>query len=314
MKAILIGVLAALFFAVTFVFNHMMADEGGAWYFSASLRFIFMLPFLWLIVFIKGRTKVVTQHIKHHQRSWLIWSVLAFVLFYAPLTFAAEYSPGWLISGTWQITIICGMLLAPLFVEKIVIQGKERVVRHQIPWRSLFISGIMFIGIIIIQIPQARHIEMQVFLLGFLPILIAAVCYPLGNRKMMQVVNGEIGTIERVYGMTLVTIPIWITIFVIGVVIEGFPTFNQVIQSFVVALFSGIIATVLFFYATNLVKDNQDQLAAVEATQSLEVVFAIIGEMILMGLPLPNGLSMIGVGLIIVGMCIYSFIDKIFRF
>ena len=37
MRAILIGILAALFFAVTFVFNHLMANEGGSWYFSSSL-------------------------------------------------------------------------------------------------------------------------------------------------------------------------------------------------------------------------------------------------------------------------------------
>ncbi|WP_323708106.1 multidrug resistance efflux transporter family protein [Mammaliicoccus sciuri] len=311
MKAILIGVLAALFFAVTFVVNHMMANDGGSWYFSSSLRFIFMLPFLYLFVLIKGRTKFVLKYIQQEKKAWFIWSAVGFVLFYVPITFSAEYSPGWLISGTWQITIICGMILAPLFVETVVINGKETIVRHKIPWRSLLISNNMFIGIIIIQIPQASQIKLNLFLLGFLPILIAAFSYPLGNRKMMQVVNGELGTIERVFGMTLVTLPIWIVIFVVGVLKEGLPSSSQVVQAFIVALFSGIIATILFFYATNIVKDNQEQLAAVEATQSLEVVFAIIGEMILLGLPLPNGLSMIGIALIIIGMCIYSFIDHI---
>lgn len=68
MKAILIGVLAALFFAVTFVVNHMMANDGGSWYFSSSLRFIFMLPFLYLFVLIKGRTKFVLKHIQQEKR------------------------------------------------------------------------------------------------------------------------------------------------------------------------------------------------------------------------------------------------------
>nr|WP_263313942.1 multidrug resistance efflux transporter family protein [Mammaliicoccus sp. Marseille-Q6498] len=311
MRAILIGILAALFFAVTFVLNHMMASEGGSWYFSSSLRFIFMLPFLYLFVALKGRTLIVLKHIKNNKKEWFIWSFVAFVLFYAPLTFAAEYSPGWLISGTWQMTIICGMLLAPFFTEHVMVDGKKILVRHKIPWKSLLISSIMFIGIMIIQIPQASGIQINIFLLGFLPILVAAFSYPLGNRKMMNVVNSEINTIERVFGMTLVTIPVWVVIFIIGCMVEGLPTSNQVTQSFIVALFSGIIATILFFYATNLVKDNQEKLAAVEATQSLEVVFTIIGEMILLGLPLPNSLSMVGVVLIIVGMCVYSFIDKL---
>ncbi|MBF0748434.1 multidrug resistance efflux transporter family protein [Mammaliicoccus lentus] len=311
MRAILIGILAALFFAVTFVFNHLMANEGGSWYFSSSFRFIFMLPFLWLIVVIKGKTGHVLKHISMYKSSWFIWSFFAFVLFYAPLTFAAEYSPGWVISGTWQITIICGMLLAPLFIDKVKVSGETILVRNKIPWRSLAISSIMFVGIIIIQIPQASKIHLNIFLLGFLPIIIAAFCYPLGNRKMMSVVKHDIGTIERVFGMTLVTMPVWFIIFGIGYIKHGLPSSNQVTQSFIVALFSGIIATVLFFYATNLVKDDQEKLAGVEATQSLEVVFAIIGEMILLGLPIPGPLSMLGVALIIIGMAIYSFIDSL---
>lgn len=169
----------------------------------------------------------------------------------------------------------------------------------------------MFVGIIIIQIPQASEIHLNIFLLGFLPIIIAAFCYPLGNRKMMSVVKHDIGTIERVFGMTLVTMPVWFIIFGIGYIKHGLPSSNQVTQSFIVALFSGIIATVLFFYATNLVKDDQENLAGVEATQSLEVVFAIIGEKILLGLPIPGPLSMLGVALIIIGMAIYSFIDSL---
>lgn len=311
MRAISIGVLASLFFAITFVLNHMMAKEGGSWLFSSSLRFMFMLPFLWIIVAIKGNISTVFNHINKNKKEWFVWSTVAFVFFYAPLTFAAEFSPGWLISGTWQITIISGMLLAPLFVEKIMINNEERFIRHKIPWRSLLISSIMILGIIIIQVPQFSEISIHTFLLGFVPVLIAAFSYPLGNRKMMEVVKNEIGTIERVFGMTIITIPIWGVIFGIGYVTDGLPSSVQVLQSFIVALFSGIIATVLFFYATNIVKDNQEKLAAVEATQSLEVVFAIIGEMLLLSLPLPGILSLIGVALIVIGMVIYSFIDHV---
>ncbi|MCY8260530.1 multidrug resistance efflux transporter family protein, partial [Bacillus spizizenii] len=50
MKAIVIGILASLFFAVTFILNRAMELSGGSWLWSASLRFIFMVPFLCLIV------------------------------------------------------------------------------------------------------------------------------------------------------------------------------------------------------------------------------------------------------------------------
>lgn len=46
MTEIIIGILAALFFAVTFILNHAMELDGGSWLWSASLRYFFMLPFL----------------------------------------------------------------------------------------------------------------------------------------------------------------------------------------------------------------------------------------------------------------------------
>ena len=156
MKEIGIGILAALFFAVTFILNHSMELEGGSWLWSASLRYFFMLPFLIVIVAIRGKNgfQVLLIEMKAKPYLWLLWSFIGFVLFYAPLTFAAAYSPGWLVSGTWQFTIIAGILLAPLFVT--VMNGKT--VQAKIPITSLAISSIIVIGILCIQIPQAKSV------------------------------------------------------------------------------------------------------------------------------------------------------------
>lgn len=116
MKAISIGVLGALFFSITFILNHAMSSDGGSWLFSASLRFIFMFPFLFVIVMFKQRHHVIVLHIKQHFWMWLLWSSFGFVFFYVPITFVSNYSPG---SATWQLTIICGLLLAPFFYEYI---------------------------------------------------------------------------------------------------------------------------------------------------------------------------------------------------
>ncbi len=35
--------------------------------------------------------------------------------FYAPLSFAGAFGPGWLVASTWQITIVAGILLTPFF-------------------------------------------------------------------------------------------------------------------------------------------------------------------------------------------------------
>ena len=73
------------------------------------------------------------------------------VLFYAPLTFAGDYGPSWLIAGTWQITIIAGILVTPLFYSMIENNGNLEKVRNKIPKKSLFISTIILFGIILMQ-------------------------------------------------------------------------------------------------------------------------------------------------------------------
>lgn len=62
--------------------------------------------------------------------SWL-WSVVALVLFYAPLTYAAAFSPGWLVAGTWQLTILAGVLLTPLFFITIKTKDDTQRVRQK---------------------------------------------------------------------------------------------------------------------------------------------------------------------------------------
>ena len=60
MREIWIGILASLFFAVTFVLNRTMELSGGSWLWSASLRYFFMVPFLIAIVAYRkglGQTK-----------------------------------------------------------------------------------------------------------------------------------------------------------------------------------------------------------------------------------------------------------------
>ena len=57
----------------------------------------------------------------------------------------------------------------------------------------------------------------------------------------------------------------------------GLPSGGQILQSLIVAVFSGVVATLLFFEATNLVKHNHKQLAVVEATQAGEVLFTLLG-------------------------------------
>jgi len=309
MRPIVLGILAAFFFAFTFVLNRSMELSGGSWIWSASLRYVFMLPFLFIIVYFRKNWHGVKVEIKKAPGQWTTWSFVGFVLFYAPLSFAAAYGPGWLIAGTWQITIISGSLLAPLFIKTILTPEGPLEVRGQIPFRGLVMSLIILAGIVLMQINQAQHISFGTLMLSVIPVLVASFAYPLGNRKMMDLVGGRLDAYQRVLGMTLMSMPFWILLSVYGVMTVGWPSASQTFQAFIVSLSSGVIATVLFFQATDLVKGDMGKLAAVEATQSGEVLFAAAGEVIFLSTPLPSGISMAGLVLVIGGMMLHSYVS-----
>ena len=125
---------------------------------------------------------------------------------------------------------------------------------------------------------------------------------------MMRVCNGELTTTQRVFGMTLCSMPVWITLSLVALMTSGMPSGNQVMQSSIVALFSGVIATILFFKATDLTKSNAHNLAIVEATQAGEVLFTVLGEIFILGGAIPSMIGIIGLLVIIIGMLLNSLI------
>lgn len=63
-RALWYGILGALFFAFTFIFNRSMNLSGGSWMWSASLRYLFSLPMLAVLVWRKGELVGVLSAIK----------------------------------------------------------------------------------------------------------------------------------------------------------------------------------------------------------------------------------------------------------
>jgi drug/metabolite transporter (DMT)-like permease len=309
MRPILLGILAAFFFAFTFIINRSMELDGGSWIWSASLRYFFMIPFLLLLVYGRKNLKPLLIEMKKNPRSWLLWSFVGFGLFYAPICFSAAYAPGWLIASTWQMTIISGSLLAPLFFENVMTQNGPIQVKGRIPFKGMAMSLIILLGIIFMQVEQASTLTPIELLLGVIPVIIASFAYPLGNRKMMDVCGGRLDVFQRVLGMTLASMPLWIVLAIYGLITVGPPSVGQSIQSGLVAITSGVIATILFFQATDLVRGNMQKLGNVEATQSMEVLFALIGELILLKAVFPSALSWTGMILVMVGMVLHSYVS-----
>lgn len=296
MRPIIFGLLAALFFSFTFILNRSMELAGGSWVWSASLRFFFMLPILWLFVGWRRNIKPVLLHIKTYPLQWIIWSTVGFGLFYAPLTYATIYAPGWLVAATFQLNIVAGSLLVPL------INKSNRV----IPIQSVIISLIIFAGVVLTQIEHAEAVPVKGLILTIIPLLISSISYPLGNRKMMQVVDGALNPIQRTLGMTIASLPFWILLAIFGVFTYDAPSSSQVFQTFIVAITSGVIATILYFFATDMVRHDNHKLAGVESTSSAEIIFALIGELLFLGAVFPSLISWIGIFLVIAGIILHS--------
>jgi len=310
-KALMLGITASFFFAFTFVLNQQMNLSGGSWFWSSSLRYVFMLPILFIIMIIKNQLINVLNDIIKKPIKWITWSTIGFGLFYAPLSFASAYGPSWLIAGTWQLTIVAGGLMSPLFFKSIKTENGIYKVRNKIPKKSLLMSSIILLGIFLMQFEKAKDItDLKTLLLGVLPVILAAFSYPLGNRKMIEVCGSRFNTFERVFGMTLCSMPFWITVSIFGLLSVGPPNKGQVIQSLIVAIFSGIIATILFFKATDIVSSDTHKLAIIESTQSGEVIFTLLGGVFIFHDKIPTFISLIGIILVVIGMILNSLIKS----
>ena len=296
--AIILGIISALFFAITFVLNRYMSVQGGHWVWSASLRYFWTALLLFFLVFFSNGLKQALISMKKNLIQWLLWSTIGFGLFYAPLTFASAFGPSWLIAGTWQITILAGMIVSPLLQKNS--SGKP------IPFQTFIFSLIILLGVIMMHADHSKTVKFKEFFFGFFPVLIAAFAYPLGNRKMMSITNGELNALQRTFGMTLASMPFWIILSLTGISFEIMPNISQVHATFWVAICSGVIATVLFFKATDKVQRNSKALAAVEATQSTEVIFALTGELLILNAGFPGDLALIGVFFVLIGMILHS--------
>jgi putative multidrug resistance efflux transporter len=299
--AIGVGLLAALFFSVAFILNRRMELEGGAWEWTASLRFLLLVPVYAAIVRARGGSRAVLRALRSRPLAWLGWGTIGFGLFYAPMAFAAASGPGWLVAGTWQVTILAGLLLAPLLY---------RDHRAVVPRHSLAGALVVLLGVVAIQAEHVDAVGAKAIVTGIVPVVVAAFAYPAGNRKTMELAGDQLNVWQRILTMTIASLPFWLVLSALGLAAAGPPSAGQLGKSAVVALSAGLIATTLFFAATTRVRHDPAHLAAVEGTQAAEVVFAAGLEMLIFRAAAPSGLAWAGVASIAVGMLLYVFGDR----
>ncbi len=111
---------------------------------------------------------------------------------------------------------------------------------------------------------------------------------------------------QRVYGMTLMSQPLWLVVAVWAWWQAGWPDASQILLAAGVALGSGVIATVLFFQATGMVRDNPTALGATEAMQGAEILFATALGIVFLGEGWPQGWAQIGALLVFFGIVAFG--------
>ena len=298
-KALLLGILSSAFFSVTYVVNAAMAQSGGSWMWSASLRYLFLLPMLLVLTGRQG-WKPVFAELKRAPLQWVLWSTVGFGLFYAPMAFSAAYGPSWMVAGVFQFTMLAGALETPLFRNP---DGS----RQKIPTKLFPAFAVIIVGIFLLQLEQIRSDpSIGRALLFAIPMLISASAYPLGNRKTMAVCATELTTLQRMLAMTIGSLPFWLVLAGAATACAGLPSAAQLLQASVVSLFSGLVATLVFFEATRLVKAHPQRLALVESTQCGEVIFSLLGGILFLHDDLPGPYGWLGLALIVGGMVINS--------
>lgn len=385
LRLILITLIASAFFSSTYVLNELMSNAGGHWFWSASLRYIFMLILLTAMIALQHGTQRIGQlwHIfSKHWRFWTLTGSIGFGIFYTGLSFAADYVSGWVVAATFMFTVVASLLVLMAF-------------GHRFDKKFIFYAVLLLIGVILVNVSEALSTSTEslmtdiplstVLIYGALPCIIASFSYPIGSqlvwqasynarqlnveglqnnkeskrskdqifwdnegfdafealttlsprivslemddyidtdkphteveplpKSKLQTIIARIPTIEttllsnsfnKVWLMTLGSIPFWL---ILGIIIQPqLPSINQVSNTLLVAILSGVIATSIFLFARERAATSSE-VAGVDATQASEVIFALVGGIIFLNNPLPSAMGLIGIALIMLGLFLFA--------
>ena len=300
--AIALSLLSALFFTATYVFNRAAAVEGGHWAWTAALRYLFVLPLLLPLMAWQGGIAPVAKAIRAAPGAWLLWSGVGFVLFYVLLSYAAASGPSWLVAASFQTTVVAGMLCAPLLYDD---------ARARIPRAALGVGVLIIAGVLLMQFGHARGTLDAKGWIALLCVVASAFAYPLGNRGLLLHLERrgvELNATQRVFGLTLASQPAWLALAAWAWLQAGPPSSSQLMLALGVAVSAGVIATILFFQATGMVRDNATALGAAEAMQAAEVIFATLLGVAFLGEAWPRGQALAGAALVIAGIVLFAWI------
>lgn len=299
---LVVGLLSSLFFSATFLINKLIANDGGHWFYSASLRYFYTLVFLALLLILyKGFDffKEILSEYKNNFKFWTLAGIVGFGVFYALICFAADYSPAWILVATWQFTIFASLFVLFLFGKKL-----SKV--------TLFCTAFVLLGISIVNLSHFNLDESDSIFLSVLPVIIAAFAYPFGNqlvweykkKKDIPILNNAFA---KVFLLTLGSSPLWIILFFFLDV--GAPSKSQLINVALISILSGIIASSLFLYVRSKAT-SASKIMIVDATIAAEVIFTLLLEVLFLNAIVPSFAGIIGLAITILSLIIMVKFDK----
>ena len=300
--AVGIALVSALFFTMTYVLNRASATGGGHWAWTASLRYLITLPLLLPLMRWQGGIAPVRRAIAAHPWAWLRCGAIGFLLFYCFLSFAAASGPSWLVAGSFQFTIIAGMLCSPFLY---------RDARRRIPRAGMAVAIVIVAGVLMMQFGHGGGPLNASAWLALACVLAAAVAYPLGNRLLLlhlERTGEDLNATQRVFGMTLVSQPLWCLVAAYAWHRAGPPPAGQVWLAAGVALSAGVVATILFFQATGMVRHHPVALGAAEAMQAAELLFAVLLGVLFLDENWPRGIALGGAALVMAGIVAFAIV------
>ncbi len=376
-KLILLGLLAGALFSSTFILNEFMSSAGGHWFWSASLRYLFMWLLLTAIISMQhgfSRIKELTAIFRAHWRFWCITGSIGFGVFYTGICYAGDHVAGWVVAATFMFTVVTSLLVLVAFGQRF-------------DKKFIIYALLVFLGVVLVNVNEGLHASSvataasvpmaEMLLYGALPALVAAFSYPIGNQLVWQVsYNTRMQNAERrkaqkssldqnpstqssdnqgsnqnhtprnsynnnidsnpllateapvqstlqnlisripaietellqnafnkVWLMTLGSLPFWL---ILGIIVHPkAPSSSQMFNTLLVALLAGVGATSIFLYARERA-ETSSEVAGVDSTQASEVIFALIGGIILLNNVLPSAMGLIGIGLIMLGLVLFA--------
>ena len=385
-KLILLGLLAGAFFSSTFILNELMSNAGGHWFWSASLRYVFMWLIITAIIILQhgfGRIRELATIFCQHWRFWCLTGSIGFGIFYTGICYAGDHVAGWVVAATFMFTVVTSLLVLLAFGQRF-------------DKKFIIYAFLVFIGVVLVNVSEGLRASAladidsapmaEMLLYGALPALIAAFSYPIGNQLVWQVSHNsrkrnshknseklreadikphknknhnvdanqplvaeafDLSTVisstldnnvtlkttssieakhssplqnliaripaiettllqnafNKVWLMTLGSLPFWL---ILGVFIQPEPpATTQLFNILLVALLAGVAATSIFFYAREQAVTSSE-VAGVDSTQASEVIFALIGGILLLNNALPSTLGLVGIGLIMLGLILFA--------